>query len=137
MMLCVIMDEILPGQLPVLERLGRGRQAGPDQDSGEENDQGSVDSYEEKNEETKRDILNTYEEYYGDKDHDSPCFSEENNEENDQDSPDSNEEKDQERADWVDVSSGGVDDGDWIRPNNLQSVVKDAGRLLLDGFRKL
>ena len=69
--------------------------------------------------------MNTYEEYYGDKDHDSPCFSEENNEENDQ-----------ERADWVDVSSGGVDDGDWIRPNDLRSVVKDAGRLLLDGFRK-
>ena len=48
-----------------------------------------------------------------------------------------NEESDSERADWVDVNSGGVDDGDWMTPNNRAAMVKDAGRMLLDGFRKL
>lgn len=47
------------------------------------------------------------------------------------------EKKDMERADWVDVSSGGVDDGDWMMPNNIPSLAKDAGRLFLDAFRKL
>lgn len=67
----------------------------------------------------------------GDKDGGSPGSVEENNEENDQDSLDSNS------ADWVDVSSGGVDEGDWAMPNDLQARVKDAGRLLVEGFRKL
>ena len=47
------------------------------------------------------------------------------------------EEKDMEMADWVDVSSGGVDDGDWMMPNDIPSLAKDAGRLFLDAFRKL
>lgn len=47
------------------------------------------------------------------------------------------EESDIERADWVDVSTAGVDDGDCMKPHNRSSIVKDAGRMLLDGFRKL
>ena len=47
------------------------------------------------------------------------------------------EEKDIEMADWVNVSSGGVDDGDWMIPNSIPSLAKDAGRLFLDAFRKL
>ena len=46
------------------------------------------------------------------------------------------EEKNMEMADWVDVISGGVDDGDWMMPNDISSLAKDAGHLFLDAFRK-
>lgn len=48
-----------------------------------------------------------------------------------------NEESDSERAGWVDVTSGGVDDGDWTKSDKRVAMVKDAGRILLEGFRKL
>lgn len=46
--------------------------------------------------------------------------------------------KDQDTADWVNVSSGGMDDDEWLlRPNDVPSMIKDAGDLLLDGFKAL
>ena len=48
------------------------------------------------------------------------------------------EKKDQDTTDWVNVSSGGMDDDEWLlRPNDVPSLMKDAGDLLLDGFKAL
>ena len=41
------------------------------------------------------------------------------------------------RSEWVDVNSGGVDDGEWLSSSTIPSLARDAGRMLLDGFRKL
>ena len=48
-----------------------------------------------------------------------------------------NEEIEHERGDWVDVDDGGIEDSKWIKSNNRATMVKDAGRMLVDGFRKL
>ena len=46
--------------------------------------------------------------------------------------------KNQDTADWVDVSIGGMDDDEWLlRPNDVPSMFKNAGDLLLDGFKAL
>ena len=66
---------------------------------------------------------------------------EEDEEEDEEDNEDQGgkegEERDMEMGDWVDVSSGGFDDGDWMMPNDIPSRAKDAGRLFLDAFRKI
>ena len=48
-----------------------------------------------------------------------------------------NQESEQERAGWVDVDDGGIEDSKWMKSNNRATMIKDAGRMLLEGFRKL
>ena len=52
------------------------------------------------------------------------------------DSEEKNKEKYGDRADWVDIPSGGIDLGDWTRPNDVSSVVKDTGRFFLEAIKK-
>ena len=45
--------------------------------------------------------------------------------------------KHQETSDWVDVPSGGIDDGNGTKPNDGPSVIKDAARFFLEAMKKI
>ncbi|KAM0796971.1 hypothetical protein BDR22DRAFT_975693 [Usnea florida] len=105
--MCVDMGKRLPGQSPALDKL----EAMIQNDSDEEEE---------------------IREHAKDKEEDEEKDEEGNEDQGGEDG----EEKDMEMADWVNVSSGGVDDGDWMMPNEIPSKAKDAGRLFLDAFRK-
>ena len=42
----------------------------------------------------------------------------------------------QDEADWVKVAIGGIDEGDWTEPRDVGTVVKNAGRFLLEAIQK-
>ncbi len=51
-------------------------------------------------------------------------------------SAEEDKEKHKDKADWVKVSSGGAEEGDWMTTNRVPTVFKDAGRFLLEAAKK-
>ena len=42
----------------------------------------------------------------------------------------------QDRADWVKLPISGVDESDWTEPKGITTVVKNAGRFLIEAIQK-
>ncbi|CAD6588605.1 MAG: hypothetical protein ASARMPRED_003613 [Alectoria sarmentosa] len=139
-MICVVMKKRLPGQSPVFDRLSPSIKSGSD--SEEENEKRYLeDSIDDSDADVMRNSANLSlslgnqseidPEWNGKKRSimvESESYSDGEN----------IEKKDQDTTDWVNVSSGGMDDDEWLlRPNDVPSLMKDAGDLLLDGFKAL
>ena len=43
----------------------------------------------------------------------------------------------QDKADWVKVPIDGIDEGDWANAKDISTVVKNAGRFLLETIQKI
>ena len=46
-------------------------------------------------------------------------------------------EKQQDKAGWVNVPRGGGDEGEWMKPNDIPTVVKDAAQFFLEAAKKM